>query len=93
MIVDFYDDDFAFLQGRKKNFTPVVEKGSSFISDHLLKWCINKLKITCRGQIVVWLIKGFCFNWSHCIAVMYCLVFCIGLFVPEHLLALELSWY
>ena len=35
--VDFYDDDFAFLQGRKKNFTPVVEKGSSFISDHLLK--------------------------------------------------------
>ena len=32
-----------------------------------------------------------CFNWSHCIAVMYCLVFCIGLFVPEHLLALELS--
>ena len=59
MIVDFYDDDFAFPQGRKKNFTPVVEKGSSFISDHLLKWCINKLKITCRGQIVVWLIKGF----------------------------------
>ena len=37
MIVDFYDDDFAFLQGRKKNFTPVVEKGSSFISDRLLK--------------------------------------------------------
>lgn len=65
---------------------------SSFISDHLSKRCINKLINTGRGQ-TTWSLyavdQGFlCFNWSHCIAVVYCLVFSIGSFEPEHLIAL-----